>query len=669
MGWSEFKIYTDKLAELSSIFDELIYLSNKFDIKRLNNFLINIIENHDFYILEDENNEYSDGYSDLEDEYKLSRDILETDEYINMMEYINENFSKMYEQYLLFINKIDSLTSIYLEDLRLVNVDIIKNFSSEYDAVIFNLELLQQKLSYIPNKDKIEENKDNVEKNKDNVEKKINLNIDVLLITNNSIMYGIGYKFYKKYLYKNLHVIRKDTYDITYSDEKEFDIKFNNIYLNIYNEFINTLINGKAKNFDEKFLIDLKEKIRKYKEKSKEEGNKASQAIDGINKLAKEEENKDKLNKKKLSEDKEKRKEEADQNDDNIEEEVRKKQEEEQIKAMKNRDNIKEGIEKLTKSKKKEEEKKEEPKEKEEEKEKPKKTDANEDEDEEEEEEEEEVEVEVEVKKPEIVEPPNDNNTKTLTIRLDMFNKDINPNKKLNLEEYEELYKKYQAWFEEKFPDIKDKIPNVPPLTPSSIQTTTNPMLPGPPLLGSPLLGSPRPGPPYSGHMLQGPSQQGPPLLGSPLLGSPRPGPPYSGHMLQGPSQQGPPLLGSPRPGPPYSGHMLPVSPYPGSMLQGPSQQGPMLQGHMQPVYQQDPRLPGPMRQPQFQQQQQGPPLIYQDHRLQASPQQGPMRQPQLQQQYQQQQQQRFQQLPEYTPDLHGKMLNGPHGRTAVYVG
>ena len=293
MGWSEFKIYTDKLAELSSIFDELIYLSDKFDIKRLNNFLINIIENHDFYILEDENNEYSDGYSDLEDEYKLSRDILETDEYINMMEYINENFSKMYEQYLLFINKIDSLTAIYLEDLKLVNVDIIKNFSSEYDAVIFNLELLQQKLSYIPNKDKIEETKEKVEK-------QINININVLLITNNSIMYGIGYKFYKKYLYKNLHVIRKDTYDITYSDEKEFNIKFNNIYSNIYDEFINTLINGKAKNFDENFLVKLKEDIKKYKEKSKNEEDKAFLAIDGINKLAKQEEDNDKLNKKKI---------------------------------------------------------------------------------------------------------------------------------------------------------------------------------------------------------------------------------------------------------------------------------------------------------------------------------------------------------------------------------
>ena len=566
MGWSEFKIYTDKLAELSSIFDELIYLSDKFDIKRLNNFLINIIENHDFYILEDENNEYSDGYSDLEDEYKLSRDILETDEYINMMEYINENFSKMYEQYLLFINKIDSLTAIYLEDLKLVNVDIIKNFSSEYDAVIFNLELLQQKLSYIPNKDKIEETKEKVEK-------QINININVLLITNNSIMYGIGYKFYKKYLYKNLHVIRKDTYDITYSDEKEFNIKFNNIYSNIYDEFINTLINGKAKNFDENFLVKLKEDIKKYKEKSKNEEDKALLAIDGINKLAKEEEEKDKLNKKKFSEDKERRKEETDQNDDKIEGNERKKQEEEQIKATQNRDNIKEGIEKL-KSKKKEEEKDTEEKEEEEEedndevnkkklKSKAKEEDAKDAEDDEEEAGEE-AEKEPEIRVPNREEDPLIDNFINI---LSQFNNDIKRYPTMGNLSVDVLQRKiylaYQPWFEKNFPDLKNKIGDIKPLTPSSIQT--GPLQPGPPQPGPPHVFLP-PGPHPQGFPY--PGLTGPPRQGSPLpFGHPQPGLQPPGLQPPGfPPRPSSPPYGFPPPGYPGSPqpvHMQPFSPQP----------------------------------------------------------------------------------------------------------
>ena len=570
MGWSEFKIYTDKLAELSSIFDELIYLSDKFDIKRLNNFLINIIENHDFYILEDENNEYSDGYSDLEDEYKLSRDILETDEYINMMEYINENFSKMYEQYLLFINKIDSLTAIYLEDLKLVNVDIIKNFSSEYDAVIFNLELLQQKLSYIPNKDKIEETKDKVEK-------QINININVLLITNNSIMYGIGYKFYKKYLYKNLHVIRKDTYDITYSDEKEFNIKFNNIYSNIYDEFINTLINGKAKNFDENFLVKLKEDIKKYKEKSKNEEDKAFLAIDGINKLAKQEEDNDKLNKKKFSEDKERRKEETDQNDDKIEGNERKKQEEEQIKATQNRDNIKEGIEKL-KSKKKEEEKDTEEKEEEEEedndevnkkklKSKAKEEDAKDAEDDEEEAGEE-AEKEPEIRVPNREEDPLIDNFINI---LSQFNNDIKRYPTMGNLSVDVLQRKiylaYQPWFEKNFPDLKNKIGDIKPLTPSSIQT--GPLQPGPPQPGPPHVFLP-PGPHPQGFPY--PGLTGPPRQGSPLpFGHPQPGLQPPGLQPPGfPPRPSSPPYGFPPPGYPGSPqpvHMQPFSPRPDPYL------------------------------------------------------------------------------------------------------
>ena len=54
MGWAEYKSYNDKLTEISIIYNELIYLCNNFDIKRINLLLINIIENYDFYIKGDQ---------------------------------------------------------------------------------------------------------------------------------------------------------------------------------------------------------------------------------------------------------------------------------------------------------------------------------------------------------------------------------------------------------------------------------------------------------------------------------------------------------------------------------------------------------------------------------------------------------------------------------------
>ena len=501
MGWYEYKIYTDKLEELSFIFNELIYLSDNFDIKRLDKFLINIIENYDFYILEDENSENSDGYSDLEDEYKLGIDILETDEYINMIEYINENFTKMYEKYILFINKIDSLTSIYLEDLKLGNVSIIKNFKSEYDAVIFNLELLEKKLSYIP--------KDNV------VEKKGMFNINVLLITNNSIMYGIGYKFFKSYFNKNLHVVRKDTYDITYSDIKEFNNKINKIYLNVYSVFINTLVNGKAIKFNEKFQKDLKEKIKKYKEDSKNEEGKALEKQEGKDKKEKDEENK-KEEKEKEKEKKEKEKKEKEEKEDRKrEEDELKKQQKDHEEYLSVKSDTEKDIKKL-----------ETPPPK-----KVKKDVIKEDADVKPEIKKSEVEPKVEPPKvePEIQEPVNDPNYNTVKQRLDSYRIHLQGQPQqhdLNISPHNPIYIQHQVLFEKLYPDIKI----------SGIQRLSSKNMPPAPLLLQPLPQSPQvqylqnPQSPRPGYL---PPQQ---FHGQPPLQFQ--GPPPS--QFQGLPQQGP---------------------------------------------------------------------------------------------------------------------------------
>jgi hypothetical protein len=499
MSWSEYKIYTDKLAELSYIFNELIYLCDNFDINRLDKFIISIIENYDFYILEDENDELSNGYSNLEDDYKLSEDILACDEYINMIEYINENFKKMYEKYTLYINKIESLSYIYLEDLRQVNVSIIENFKSKYNTAIFNLELLEQQFSYIPN-EKYKVKKDEI------------FNIDVLLITNNSIMYGFGYNFLKSYFIKNLHVINKDTYDITYSDQIEFNNKINKIYSNVYKVFIKTLINGKAKKFNEDFQKELKEYIKRFKEESKIEEDKAASKIDSLKDKKKQEEDKKKQEEEEKAEQKEKKLKEVDEelqkyienqkkdltkkldSDNKINSELneimkaeakkaKEKADEEEPNKVEEEDKKAEDTDKETEAAKKVEEEA-----------KKKAEEAKKVEEEAKKKAEEAKKVEEEAKKkvtdtyttpkPEEVEKSpdiKDNNVKKLMEQLKGHNYYTNmPNGKslgkLSLtEDHKAIYKNYQPWFEKIYPNIKDKISGIEPLSAKSLQSLSSP--------------------------------------------------------------------------------------------------------------------------------------------------------------------------------------------------
>jgi hypothetical protein len=505
MGWSEYKIYTDKLAELSNIFNELIYLCDNFDINRLDKFIISIIENYDFYILEDENDELSNGYSDLDDDYKLSEDILACDEYINMIEYINENFKKMYEKYTLYINKIESLSNIYLEDLRQVNVSVIENFKSEYNAVIFNLELLEQQLSYIPNENNI-------------VDKKGIFNIDVLLITNNSIMYGFGYNFLKSYFIKNLHVINKDTYDITYSDQTEFNNKINKIYLNVYKVFIKTFINGKAKKFNGDFQKELKGYIKKFKTESKIEQDKAASEIESLKDKKKLEDDEKRQKEEEKAKQKEKEIKDAEEDtqkvaeravdelkttldfdnkanaelDKKMKEEAKKAKEKAEEEAKKAKEKAEEEAEAAKKAEEAEVAKKAkeeaEAAKKAEEAEAAKK--ATEEEANKKKTEEEAKKANAATKPEEVEKSPDtkDANVQKLLNLLNSHNAYIKTSEgkkapNLGLEnEQKVIYKNFQHWFETTYPDLKDKISGIPSLSTKSLQNSSPPIYSPPPI-------------------------------------------------------------------------------------------------------------------------------------------------------------------------------------------
>jgi hypothetical protein len=91
-----------------------MYLCDNFDINKINNLLINIIENSDFLINDDEKGEFSKNYSDMRDDYKLSEKIIASEEYINMIDYMNYNFELIYEKYDKYEKKIQGFVKKYL---------------------------------------------------------------------------------------------------------------------------------------------------------------------------------------------------------------------------------------------------------------------------------------------------------------------------------------------------------------------------------------------------------------------------------------------------------------------------------------------------------------------------------------------------------------------------
>jgi hypothetical protein len=261
---TEYKKYTEKFTDLYYKFNELIYLCDNFDINRINKFLINIIEYEDFHIIDDEFGEFSNGYSDIKDYTKLSQKITNNDEYETMINYMISNIENINSKYSKFKYKIQGFNNEYLKDIEELN-PVIENFKNEYKIVISNLEEFLQRISEIYN----------LINNKDKIADTIHgFQIDIMLISNKNIMY-LCYNLLKKFYYKNLHVINKDTYEITNSDLKEFKNKLYKIYSNIHDNFIDKFNSKYKERFDIEFIKILKDDIEKFRAELKDTEDKA----------------------------------------------------------------------------------------------------------------------------------------------------------------------------------------------------------------------------------------------------------------------------------------------------------------------------------------------------------------------------------------------------------
>jgi hypothetical protein len=197
-----YKVYKDKLSIVIDNIDELLYISKTLDYNNIVVFLKEIIETFDFFKNIDENDDYSEGYSNMDNKEDLVFNIIESEEYKKLILFMDNYRNNM-------IRKCENLQDKIVDlgfQLDVSNKLIIDDFKNDIKMI----------------KSKMEKIGENVDNNTDNnlpdiAKNKIKFNIK-LITKNDFICILNSYKFVKNFLYKNLHVINKEYYTVTKDD-------------------------------------------------------------------------------------------------------------------------------------------------------------------------------------------------------------------------------------------------------------------------------------------------------------------------------------------------------------------------------------------------------------------------------------------------------------------
>lgn len=197
-----YKVYKDKLSIVIDNIDELLYISKTLDYSNIVVFFKEIIETFDFFKNIDENDDYSEGYSNMDNKEDLIFNIIESEEYKKLILFMDNYRNNM-------IRKCENLQDKIVDlgfQLDVSNKLIIDDFRNDIKII----------------KSKIYEIGENVDDNTNNnlpdiAKNKIKFNIK-LITKNDFICILNSYKFFKNFLYKNLHVLNKEYYTVTKDD-------------------------------------------------------------------------------------------------------------------------------------------------------------------------------------------------------------------------------------------------------------------------------------------------------------------------------------------------------------------------------------------------------------------------------------------------------------------
>jgi hypothetical protein len=263
----DYKTYRDNLNVVIEAIDEIAFLSNTLDYERLIVFFKEVVETFDYYKNIDENDDNSEGFSNMNNKEQLLLNIIDSDEYNNLINFLEtyqatiiRKSANLKEKILDLITLIDNNNSLILDDLRA------------------NIELISSKIKGI--KDKLQDNiADEVPSSID--EKK--LKFDIKIITKNDIICILpSYKFLKNLVYKQMHVLDKEYYTATKEDILAFRKELYKLYQLLcdhFNKNKNTYIEDISEKFQEVVVSQIKSLIEKS-EKTDDEADEADEAED-----------------------------------------------------------------------------------------------------------------------------------------------------------------------------------------------------------------------------------------------------------------------------------------------------------------------------------------------------------------------------------------------------
>jgi hypothetical protein len=225
----DYKKYIEQFNIVIDAIDEIAFLSNTLDYERLVVFFKEVVEIFEFFKNIDENDDNSEGFSNMTNKDDLFLSIIDCGEYNNLIK-----FMETYRETI--IRKSDNLKEKIaglLEFRSLVN-PINGEEPNNYIKKVYdgNVELIQAKMKDIS--DKLKKNIDDELPVID--EKKVKF--DIKLITKNDMICILSsYRFLKMFVYKHMHVIDREYYTATKEDVLEFRKELYDIYMMLCEHF------------------------------------------------------------------------------------------------------------------------------------------------------------------------------------------------------------------------------------------------------------------------------------------------------------------------------------------------------------------------------------------------------------------------------------------------
>jgi len=224
----DYKRYIEQFNIVIDAIDEIAFLSNTLDYERLVVFFKEIVETFEFFKNIDENDDNSEGFSNMNNKDDLFLSIIDCDEYNNLIK-----FMTTYRETI--IRKSNNLREKKIQDLlafkSLINTEDKPNKYIEevYDR---NIKLIMSKMEDIKNKleNNIEKGLPVIDLNK--------VKFDIKLITKNDMICILSsYRFLKRFVYKHMHVIDREYYTATKEDVLEFRKELYDIYTMLREHF------------------------------------------------------------------------------------------------------------------------------------------------------------------------------------------------------------------------------------------------------------------------------------------------------------------------------------------------------------------------------------------------------------------------------------------------